>query len=128
MSTLQRRWNLRIHRLDHTEDGHYDIYGAVALIPQIPQTVQRIIYLLRLALLHHLLDDNGMGLIANFEDVVWRDEVEPRIGRLQIVDGLSHVTFRCEDQGGDTLVRIWNLFVVVSRISKFLEVPRSPEG
>jgi hypothetical protein len=47
---------------------------------------------------------------------------------LQIVDGLSHVTFRCEDQGGDTLVRIWDLFVVVSRISKLLEVYRSPEG
>jgi hypothetical protein len=127
MFTLPWRLNLRIHRLDHTEDGHYDIYSAVPLIPQIPQTVQRVIYLLRLALLHHLLDHNGMGLIANFEDVVWRDKVEPRICRLQIIDGLSHVTFRCEDQGGDTLVRIWDLFVVVSKISKLLEVHRSPK-
>lgn len=53
-----------------------------------------------------------MGLITHFEDIVGCDDAQARKSGLQIVDGLSHVSFCGEYQSFETRVGILDLFDV----------------
>lgn len=43
-------------------------------------------------------------MIADFEDVLGGDDSETRVGGLEVVESLTHVSFRGEDEGGESVV------------------------
>lgn len=53
-----------------------------------------------------------MRAVHHLEDVVAVDEAEAGPGRLQVVDGLAHVAFGGEDEGGEAVVAVLHLFGV----------------
>ena len=55
------------------------------------------------------MNNDRMRLITDFEDVVSRYESEPRPGGLKVVDSLSHITFRSEDERRQTLIVVFHL-------------------
>jgi len=55
------------------------------------------------------LNDDGMWLIADFENVVPRYKTESRVCRLEVVDGLTHVSFRREYKRREAVVVISHL-------------------
>lgn len=50
-----------------------------------------------------------MWLIADFEDIVTRDETETGVRRLEIIDSLTHVTFRSEYESGEAIIVVLDL-------------------
>ena len=87
-----------IAHLYDPEYSHHDVDRAIALVPKLVELVHRAVNVALEARSNHGLDDNGVGLVADFEYVVPRYESEPGPGRLQVVDGLTHITFRGEDE------------------------------
>ena len=57
--------------------GYNDIHGTVTLVPELLKLPHRVLDVTFGACADNTLDDDRMGLIANFEDIVTRDEVEP---------------------------------------------------
>ena len=49
------------------------------------------------AVLEHVLDEEGVGLVAHFEHVLSFDQAEPLFRRLQVVQGLPHVTLQANN-------------------------------
>ncbi len=84
---------LLVEGLHDAKYGYNDIHGTVTLVPELLKLYHGVFDVAFGACADYTLDDDGMGLIANFEDIVARDEAEPRPCRLKVVNRLSHVAF-----------------------------------
>ena len=71
-----------IEHLYDPEYSHHDIDRAIALVPKLVELVHGAVNVAREAGSNHGLDDNGVGLVADFEHIVPRHESEPGPGRL----------------------------------------------
>ena len=68
--------SLLIESLHDAKYGYNDIHGAVTLVPELSKLYHGVFNVAFGARTDHTLDDDGMGLIANFEDIVTRDKAE----------------------------------------------------
>ncbi len=100
---------LLIERLHDAKYGYNDIHGTVTFVPELLKFYSGIFDVAFGACADHALDDDGMGLVAHFEDIVARDEIETGPCRLEVVNRLPHVTFRCEYEGCKAIVVVLNL-------------------
>jgi hypothetical protein len=80
--------------LGDPEHGADDVVARVSQIPQLLQRDHGVVDPCLVACLDHRLDLDGVRAVDHLEHIVSVDETETRCGRLQVVDGLSHVTFR----------------------------------
>jgi hypothetical protein len=68
---------LLVEGLHDAKNGYNDINGTVTLVPELLKLPDGVLDVTFGACADHTLDGDGMGLIANFEDIVARDEAEP---------------------------------------------------
>lgn len=98
-----------IRRLHDPEDRHHDVHCAIPLVPQFLEFLHGNVNVAPLASLQYILNDDWVRLVANFEHVLRRDKPEPRPGRLEVVDGLPHVSFSREDERCEALIVVFDL-------------------
>lgn len=87
-----------LHRLDDPKQRAHDIHRGVPLPPKLLKLAHRRINVTLDATRNQRFDFDGVGLVADFEHFVRADKVEARVGRLEVVDCLTHVAFRGEDE------------------------------
>ena len=88
---------------------HNNIDGTVTLVPELLELYHRVLDVPLGTCTHHALHDDGVRLVAHFEDIVARDEAKPRPCRLKVIDCLSHVAFRGKYKGRETIVVVFDL-------------------
>lgn len=93
-----------VHALHDTEDGHDNVDGRVSLVPEGMDCLEGRVDISLRALQDHVAEDDGVGLVADLEDVVVRNEAESTPRALEVVDGLSHVSLSREDERRKSLV------------------------
>ena len=108
-SAPEHAYNLLVKRLRHPKQRDHDINCTITLVPEFVKLLQRSVNIALLARPNYGLDDNGVGLIADFEDVVPGNEAEPSVGGLQVVNRLTHVTLGREDERRKSIVVILHL-------------------
>jgi hypothetical protein len=84
----------RVDGLGDPEHGADDVVTRVSQIPQLLQRDHRVIDSRLVACLDHDLHLDGVWTVNDLEHVVPVYETKTGGGRLQVVDGLSHVAFR----------------------------------
>lgn len=112
---LEQKQNSLVKRLHDAKDRHDDIHGTVTLAPKLLELYHGILNVALGACADHALHDDGVWLVAHFEDVVARDEAEPGPRRLKIIDCLSHVALRGKYQCRQAIVIILDLEKLPSR-------------
>ena len=85
--------NSLIKGFNDPKNGDNNINGAVSLSPKVVQFVDCSIDIAFETSTYRSLNDDRVGLVTDFEYVIARNEAKSRVGRLQVVDGLPHVTF-----------------------------------
>lgn len=95
--------------LGDLEHGANNVVARVSQIPQLPQRVKRRIHVSLKTCLEHGLDLDGVWGVYDLEYIVSRHHTETGMCRLQVVDRLSHITFRTKHQRGQTLVIVLDL-------------------
>lgn len=95
-------------RLGHSENGADNVHSGVALLPQAVEAVHGQSDVALVAGQQHVLDDGGMGLVADLEHGVSGHKAEAGPGRLEVVDRLAHVTFRCEEERFQTFIVVFD--------------------
>jgi hypothetical protein len=96
----------RVDCLCDAEHGADDVMARVAQVPELAQRHHGVVDALLVAALYHGLHFDRMWAVDDFEDVVAVDEAEAGVGRLQVVDCLSHVAFGGEDERCEAVVGI----------------------
>ena len=66
-----------IEGLHNAKYGYDNIHGTVTLVPELLKLYYGVFDVAFGACTDDTLDDDGMRLIANFEDIVPRDKAEP---------------------------------------------------
>ena len=80
-------------------DGVDYIYKVVALLVDYVHALAGRVELGVYAGGHHLVHEVWVGLIADFEYVLFVDEPEPCMGGLEVVECVPHVSFCGEGEG-----------------------------
>jgi len=106
---LSRSRNSLVKRLHNAEYRHDDIHGTVTLVPKLLELYHGILNVALGACADHALHDDGVWLVAHFEDVVARDEAKPGPRRLKIIDCLSHVALRGKYKCRQAIVIVFDL-------------------
>lgn len=106
-----------VKSLHDSEYSHDDIDSAVSLVPEIIELVHGGVEITLMAGANDCLYGDRMGLVADLEDVIARDEAEPRPSGLKVVDGLTHVAFRRKDEGGEAVIVVLDLGTRVSAVT-----------
>jgi len=70
--------NSLIKGLHDAKYRHNDIHGTVTLVPKFLELYHGVLDVALGACADYGLHDDGVGLVAHFEDIVARDEAEPR--------------------------------------------------
>lgn len=80
------------------------------MVPQLVELLHGTINIPLQACTNDCLNDDWVRLIADFENILPRYEAETGMRRLEVVDRLSHISFRREDERGQAVVIVLNLF------------------
>ena len=99
-----------VHALGHAEHGADDIMARVPQIPQIIQRFQRGVDFAFPTRLDHRLHFDGVRRVHDAEDVVPAHEPEPGPRGLEVIDRLTHVALGAEDERGDAVFGVFDLF------------------
>ena len=98
-----------LRRFAHAKYNIDYIVRRVTELPQMRQYLHGLVKLLLHAVLDHLLDEDGMRLVAHLEHVLAVHVSEAVVCGLQIVDGLSHVALGSKYDRLKTVVRVAQL-------------------
>lgn len=98
-----------IKSLRNPKNSNNYIHRTISLVPKFTELLHRPLDVALRARADDGLDDDGVRLVADFEDVVARDEAEARVCGLEVVDGLSHVAFGGEDECCEAVVVVFYL-------------------
>jgi hypothetical protein len=98
-----------VHPFDDPKHRSHDIDRAVAITPELVDTGQRLVYVALLTELDHSSDLQWVRLITDLEDIVLGHKAETGPRRLEIVDGLSHVSLCSENQRCKALIVVLDL-------------------
>ena len=69
--------NSLVKRLHNAEYSHNNIHSAVTLVPKLLEFYQGVLDVTLGACTNHALHNDGVWLVAHFEDIIARDEAEP---------------------------------------------------
>ena len=82
---------LLVKGLHNPEYCDHDVNRTIPLVPEFIELLHRPVDVALEACPDNSLDNNGVWLVAYFEDVVAGDKAKPRVCGLEVVDRLSHV-------------------------------------
>ena len=101
--------HLLVECFGYSEYGYDDVHRAVTLVPELAQLLHRGFYVTLCTCPNDRLDDYGMGLVTDFENVISGYETKARVCGLEVVDCLSHVPFGGKYQCRQPIVVVFDL-------------------
>ena len=101
--------NILVERFDDAKQRDDDIDRRITRVPQLVQLLHGRLNLPLLAESHQILHDDWVWLVAHFEHVFTAHKPESGMGRLEVIDGLSHIPFASEDECFETIFVVLDL-------------------